>query len=104
MNTRFHKVSQVGRTLLSKGGVIMCVFSKRIGHPAAPVGAYAVVPDPAATLLDKWCHLGCTDILTRGFHTHMFEAVDGTRMTSEANPDDITLMRLWDFANAWSLN
>lgn len=32
----------------------------------------------------------------------MFEAVDGTRMTSEANPDDITLMMLWDFANVWS--
>ena len=77
-------------------------ISKRIDHPATPVGAEAVFPDPVATLLDKWCHLGCTDILTRGFHAHMFEAVDGTRMTSEVNPDDITLMMLWGFANAWS--
>ena len=79
----------------------MCAFAKRVDHPPAPDPA-GDAPPPAVTHIHKLCHVGCTDLSTRAFHAQLLGTDDGTVLTYEINPGEVTVSMLWDFCNAWA--
>ena len=69
MVTSFPTANKDGRKMLSVGGVVICIFSKRAIHHDPPADG-TDAPDPAVEPVDKWSHIGASDLQHRCIIVH----------------------------------
>jgi hypothetical protein len=99
---RFPKSNKIGRDMLSKSGIVICVAAARRDVAAGPVDAHGFGPEPIDVPTVKWAHLGCEDLIPRGFQSHILFRCDGHQLCIGDGHTEAALERQWVFQHAWS--